>query len=410
MHRPPVKLPGDFIWLVHARNPGAAFSFAEGATVVFTAVAAIVIVVIVRTASKLRSTAWAISLGLVLGGAAGNLVDRLFRSPAPLRGWVVDWISLRSPDGRMLFPIFNLADSGIVCGGILAVLLALLGVEMDGTHGGKDEPATAGPGPATPPTPPPGPAEPTQRTLGPAGYVPSAWVPSAGPTAGPRGTADPSAPPGRPPGRPPAHAGPQTRLRRPGRLPGRPPGRLPGRPPGRPTGRAAWASRRRAAAACRRAAGGRRPRAAAAVAERRTVPVPDGLDGLRLDAALARLFGFSRTTAADTGRHRRGHGRRPRPGPVRPGHRRRLARGRHARAAGPAERGTRARPRPHRRVCGRRHRRGRQAGRGRRPSHPGLGPAPPSPRAWPRWATGCPPRARPSARAWCTGSTSAPPG
>lgn len=148
MHRPPVKLPGGFLWLVHARNPGAAFSFAEGATVVFTAVAAIVIVVIVRTAAKLRSTAWAISLGLVLGGAAGNLVDRLFRSPAPLRGWVVDWISLRSPDGRMLFPIFNLADSGIVCGGILAVLLALLGVEMDGTRGtrgGRDEPAPAAP-------------------------------------------------------------------------------------------------------------------------------------------------------------------------------------------------------------------------------------------------------------------------
>jgi signal peptidase II len=195
MHRPPVKLPGDFIWLVHARNPGAAFSFAEGATVVFTAVAAIVIVVIVRTASRLRSTAWAISLGLVLGGAAGNLVDRLFRSPAPLRGWVVDWISLRSPDGRMLFPIFNLADSGIVCGGILAVLLALLGVEMDGTRGGNGEPATADPAPATPPTtPPPDPADPTPCSHGPSGHVAS-----AGPTAGPHGAAEPDACGGGPP-------------------------------------------------------------------------------------------------------------------------------------------------------------------------------------------------------------------
>ena len=176
MHRPPVKLPGGFLWLVHARNPGAAFSFAEGATVVFTAVAAIVIVVIVRTAAKLRSTAWAISLGLVLGGAAGNLVDRLFRSPSPLRGWVVDWISLRSPDGRMLFPIFNLADSGIVCGGILAVLLALLGVEMDGTRGGRDQPAATGPNAV----PPPAPADPTPRDPGPTGCVPS-----TGPAAGP---------------------------------------------------------------------------------------------------------------------------------------------------------------------------------------------------------------------------------
>ena len=202
MHRPPVKLPGDFIWLVHARNPGAAFSFAEGATVVFTAVAAVVIVVIVRTASKLRSTAWAISLGLVLGGAAGNLVDRLFRSPAPLRGWVVDWISLRSPDGRMLFPIFNLADSGIVCGGILAVLLALLGVEMDGSRGGKDEPAAAGPGPATPPGPPPGPPGPAPRTLGPAGYVPSAGPTGGPPVPPPPGSGEPEAPNGgRPPGR-----------------------------------------------------------------------------------------------------------------------------------------------------------------------------------------------------------------
>jgi signal peptidase II len=135
-HRPPVKLPTGYLWLTHARNAGAAFSFAEGATVLFTAVAAIVIVVIVRTASKLRSTAWAISLGLVLGGAAGNLIDRLFRSPAPLRGQVVDWISLRTPDGRMLFPIFNLADSGIVCGGILAVLLSGLGQRIDGTRPG----------------------------------------------------------------------------------------------------------------------------------------------------------------------------------------------------------------------------------------------------------------------------------
>ena len=214
MHRPPVKLPGDFLWLVHARNPGAAFSFAEGATVVFTAVAAIVIAVIVRTASKLRSTAWAISLGLVLGGAAGNLVDRLFRSPAPLRGWVVDWISLRSPDGRMLFPIFNLADSGIVCGGILAVLLALLGVEMDGSRGGKKEPV---PPPAAPPAagppdgqryvpssqPLPGPGESGSRPPAPGGGAwrpapdgqPGAWRPAPdGPASGGPGSGGPAGP------------------------------------------------------------------------------------------------------------------------------------------------------------------------------------------------------------------------
>jgi signal peptidase II len=198
--RPPVKLPTGYLWLTHARNSGAAFSFAEGATVLFTAVAAIVIVVIVRTASKLRSTAWAISLGLVLGGAAGNLIDRVFRSPAPLRGQVVDWISLRTPDGRMLFPIFNLADSGIVCGGILAVLLAVLGYEMDGTHGQTSEPDPGAPPTQPPPDRPQGPpprggegfAGPAagryqggppvgQRPAGP----PAGYVPSSNPLAGP---------------------------------------------------------------------------------------------------------------------------------------------------------------------------------------------------------------------------------
>ena len=132
----PVRLLGGMIYLTEARNPGAAFSFAEGATILFTVVAAAVIVVIIRTASQLRSTAWALALGLILGGAAGNLTDRLFRAPGPLRGAVVDWISLFDPYGRV-WPIFNLADSGIVCGGILAVALAFFGYEMDGRRRGR---------------------------------------------------------------------------------------------------------------------------------------------------------------------------------------------------------------------------------------------------------------------------------
>lgn len=182
--RPPVTLPTGYLWLTHARNSGAAFSFAEGATVLFTAVAVVVIVVIVRTASKLQSTAWAISLGLVLGGAAGNLVDRLFRSPGPLRGEVVDWISLRTPDGRMLFPIFNLADSGIVCGGILAVLLAILGYEMDGTRGSQSTPD---------PTPPAGPAGPSS---GPGGPQLGPGGPRSGPGGPPFGPGGPPSGPG----------------------------------------------------------------------------------------------------------------------------------------------------------------------------------------------------------------------
>ncbi len=211
--REPIKLPGGFLWLTHARNPGAAFSFAEGATVVFTAVAAIVVVVIIRTATRLRSAAWAVSLGLVLGGAAGNLVDRLFRSPGPLRGHVVDWISLRTPDGRMLFPIFNFADSGIVCGGILAVLLALLGYEMDGTRSTRgpgpppgNPPPGAGPWGGGPPggPPPPGPPPPGRGRPGPGpdpavrSAAPAPWTAppagTAGPRAGAPGTGRPSGP------------------------------------------------------------------------------------------------------------------------------------------------------------------------------------------------------------------------
>jgi len=138
----PKRLLGGAIYLTEARNSGAAFSFAQGATVLFSLVAVAVVVVIVRSAARLRSVPWAICLGLILGGAIGNLIDRLFRSPGPLRGRVVDWISLADPYGRA-WPIFNLADAAIVCGGILAVLLATLGYEVDGRrHRGRDQQPT----------------------------------------------------------------------------------------------------------------------------------------------------------------------------------------------------------------------------------------------------------------------------
>ncbi len=111
-----------------SRNSGAAFSFAEGATVVFTAVALAVVVVIVRTASRLRSRGWALSLGLLLGGAVGNLTDRLLRAPGIGRGAVVDFIHLPH------FATFNVADSAITVGAAVAVLLSLRGIEVDGTH------------------------------------------------------------------------------------------------------------------------------------------------------------------------------------------------------------------------------------------------------------------------------------
>jgi len=128
-----IRLLGGALYLTHLRNTGAAFSFAEGFTVLFTLIAVVVSVVIVRVARTLFSTGWAVALGLVLGGALGNLIDRVFRDPGFLRGGVVDFLSVFGPDGSV-WPVFNVADSAIVCGGILGVVLAIRGVEFDGTR------------------------------------------------------------------------------------------------------------------------------------------------------------------------------------------------------------------------------------------------------------------------------------
>jgi signal peptidase II len=126
--RPPVTAIDHVLTLTLTRNAGAAFSIGGGATVLFTVVALAVVVVIVRTARSLVSRGWAVALGLLLGGALGNLADRLFRSPGPGRGHVVDWLELPH------WPVFNIADAAIVTGGILALLLALRGIELDGTQ------------------------------------------------------------------------------------------------------------------------------------------------------------------------------------------------------------------------------------------------------------------------------------
>jgi signal peptidase II len=133
----PVHVLGNVLMLNLLRNSGAAFSVGTGNTIVFTAIAVVVVVYIVRTARNLRSVGWAVTLGLLLGGALGNLADRLFRAPGLFRGDVVDWIEL-----TRYWPVFNVADSAIVCGGILTVLLAMFGYHLDGTRG--DRPAPAG--------------------------------------------------------------------------------------------------------------------------------------------------------------------------------------------------------------------------------------------------------------------------
>jgi signal peptidase II len=123
-----IELAGGLLRLQVTRNSGAAFSIGSGLTLLFTLIATGVVIYILRTARRLRSVPWAVTLGLLLGGATGNLLDRLLRGPAPLQGHVVDWIELPH------WPVFNLADSSIVCGGVIAVWLAARGIQIDGTR------------------------------------------------------------------------------------------------------------------------------------------------------------------------------------------------------------------------------------------------------------------------------------
>lgn len=126
----PVEIIGDVVTLRLVRNSGAAFSMASGYTWVLSLVALGVVVAILRYSGRLRSMPWIVGLALVLGGALGNLIDRFFRSPGPLRGHVVDFVSVG------WWPVFNVADSAVVCGAILLVGLSLLGYEYDGTRSG----------------------------------------------------------------------------------------------------------------------------------------------------------------------------------------------------------------------------------------------------------------------------------
>ncbi|MDX3227571.1 signal peptidase II [Streptomyces sp. ME19-01-6] len=137
--RDPVPVIGTWMELRVHRNPGAAFGLGEATTIVFTLIAAAVAVAIVRMSRRLTSTPWAIALGLLLGGALGNLTDRLFRSPGSMRGAVVDFIAVRD------FSVMNLADWAITCGGALVVVLSFRGDELGPVSGSSDVEGDSGP-------------------------------------------------------------------------------------------------------------------------------------------------------------------------------------------------------------------------------------------------------------------------
>lgn len=124
-----VPVIGEFLQLHYVANSGAAFSLATGFTWILSIVAAGVAVFIVIFAPRIRSLGWATMFGLVLGGAIGNLTDRLFRPPGFANGHVVDFVQV------MGFPaIFNVADAAIVISMGIFLLLSLRGVALDGTR------------------------------------------------------------------------------------------------------------------------------------------------------------------------------------------------------------------------------------------------------------------------------------
>jgi signal peptidase II len=94
-------------------------------------IALVVVVIIIKYSRKLGSVAWALALGGLLGGAVGNLIDRMFRAPGPFRGFVVDFIQLP------YWAIFNIADMAVVISGVSIAILLIRGYSIDGTHGVK---------------------------------------------------------------------------------------------------------------------------------------------------------------------------------------------------------------------------------------------------------------------------------
>lgn len=124
-----VPVLGNFLQWHFVRNPGAAFSFASGATWIFTILAAVVAGVIIWQAGRMGSRLWSVFFGLLLGGVLGNLTDRLTREPGFPVGHVVDFIS--TP--WMMPAIYNVADIAIVTSMVLFVLITLLGIPLDGS-------------------------------------------------------------------------------------------------------------------------------------------------------------------------------------------------------------------------------------------------------------------------------------
>ncbi|HUQ00176.1 MAG TPA: signal peptidase II [Aeromicrobium sp.] len=136
-----ITLVPHVFWLTLTRNSGAAFSAGAQMTVMLSMIAIIVVVTVIRMARRLRDPGWALGLGLLLGGALGNLTDRILRAPSPFRGRVVDFLHLTH------WPVFNVADIALTIAAGVILHRGFKGVGMDGRPDGEldpDEPLRAG--------------------------------------------------------------------------------------------------------------------------------------------------------------------------------------------------------------------------------------------------------------------------
>jgi len=129
-----VEVLGQLLQFNFVKNAGAAFSIGSGSTWIFSIVGVGVLGFVVWYAPRIKSTAWAILFGLLLGGLLGNLTDRLFREPGFGVGHVVDFLQI-----PLLPAIFNLADVAIVSSMALFLILTIRGVGLDGRRTGEDE-------------------------------------------------------------------------------------------------------------------------------------------------------------------------------------------------------------------------------------------------------------------------------
>jgi len=135
--REDIKVVGDILQLHLTRNAGAAFSTGTQYTVVLTCIAIVAVGIVLWLSRRLGNVVWAVALGFLLAGVAGNLTDRMLRDPGPFRGHVIDFLMLPN------WPVFNVADICINVAAGLILIQAFRGVRLDGTRGDDRRPDSA---------------------------------------------------------------------------------------------------------------------------------------------------------------------------------------------------------------------------------------------------------------------------